>query len=341
MRFNKTNGLALAAFALIGMVGCKGGGSDSVAVVNGVAISHKDFEDYLLRKPSVIVVTNSGPQEAQVAETLGLQALRDLVNRQLTLQLAKEMNVAPTADDIAKEIEFRVKRSPNYLTALTAQSIGLDLIKRDVELELAREKILTHGITVTPADVDLFIKQNPDKFRTPPQVQALFVVVTNEADKKLVDAELATGQNFVTVAERYSKAPNVRQTQARAGETNLEKYPPVFRSALESTTEGKTTPWITAGTNQFLKFYVEGKTAASQIKVDDTLRVVVQRQLAVQKGMNATDLQARLLSEFKKSKIDVQMDALKSGWKSVSDALNAPAASSTSQTPSGASSPSK
>jgi parvulin-like peptidyl-prolyl isomerase len=324
----------LAAFAIIGLTtGCKGGSSDSVATVNGIQITKKDFDEYLLRKPTVVVQTSNGPQEARVAETLGLQALRDLVNRQLTLQLAKDMGVSPSQDEIQKEIEFRVKRDPNYLQTLTSQNIGLDLIKRDVELELSRERIVTHGIVVTPTDVDKFISENPDKFRNPPTVNALFIVVTSPADKKQVDAELATGQNFQIVAERYSKAPNVRQTHARAAETDLEKYPTPFRKALENTTEGKTTDWIQAGPTQFLKFYVEGKTAASPIKIDDTIKEVVKRQLMVQKGMNATDLQSRLLAEFKKSKIDVSLDPLKSGWKSVSDALNAPSSGQTPSTP--------
>jgi parvulin-like peptidyl-prolyl isomerase len=230
------------------------------------------------------------------------------------------MGVAPTSDDIEKEIKFRTKRNPQYIQILTAQGITLELIRRDVELELARENVITHGITVTPAEVDDYIKKNKDKFQTPATVNALFVVVSDPAKQKLVDQELSTGQNFLVVAQRYSII-DARKTGARWPRTVLSQNPPDIRQALEATTEGKTTGWIREG-NQIAKFYVEGKTAAKDMVIDDTLKELVRRQVSVTKGSQAMDLQARVSAELKKAKIDVNIEPLKNSWKAVMDQLS-------------------
>jgi parvulin-like peptidyl-prolyl isomerase len=335
LRFKKTKelrlgsfgvcGLALATFATVGIEGCKGGGgADTVATVNGVPITLKDFDSWIFRKPTVYAIVTQpqpGAQELQVAQPLGIQALRDLVNRQLTLDLAKEMGVSPTQDEISKEIEFQGKKTPNFLQTLSVNGIGLDLVKEDIEADLAKMNIISHGITVTPADIDAYIKANPNLFRIPPSVQALYVLVNTPTEEKQVDTELSTGQDFQSVAIRYSKAPNAAKS-VKAPETNLEKYSPVLRQALENTTEGKATPWITMNQNAYVKLYVQAKAAASTVKITDLIREEVRRRVATDKGINAKDLNTRLLAEFKKSKIEVLMDALKPGWKQVADALN-------------------
>jgi hypothetical protein len=74
----KTIALALGAAMLAGVVGCgkgSGGSSEAAVTVNGTPVLLKDYYDYLIRKPTVLVATPQGSQEAQVVETLGLQAL--------------------------------------------------------------------------------------------------------------------------------------------------------------------------------------------------------------------------------------------------------------------------
>lgn len=239
------------------------------------------------------------------------------------LNLAKEMNVMPTANDVDQEINFQRKVSPTLLQDLTRQAIPLDLLKRDIELDLAEYRIVTNGITVTPADVQQYINQNPAEFRTPPTARTLFVVVSTPAEKKQVDDDLATGQDFQNVAVHYSKAPNARSIGVQFPITNMEQMDANLRQEIESTPEGKTTPWITAGPNLYAKFYVQAKSAPAPITIDDTIKEEVKRKIAMNRGQKALDLNQRLLAEFKKSNINVELDALKPSWKAYTDAVNA------------------
>jgi len=332
LRTERKSGLAIgsfgfgvvAALAALGLSGCHGAGSDSVATINGTPITHKDFEDYMLRKKTVFVSTSRGDQQANVApdQPLGLQSLEDLVKRQLMLNLAKECGVMPTPDDVDKEIKFQTTVTPNMLQELSKAGIPLELLKRDMEFNLAEYRIVTQGITVTPADVDQYIKEHPTEFRNPPTAKTLFVVVSSPAEKKQVDDDLATGQDFQNVATHYSKAPNARLS-VEFPITDLEKMDANLRQQIESTPEGKTTQWITANANMYAKLYVQAKSAPTPQVIDATRRENVRRGIAYARGTKAMDLGQRLMAEFKKSDIQVQMDALKPGWKQYTDAVNA------------------
>lgn len=336
LRFNKSHACALSAFALIAIVGCnKGGGSETVATIDNVPISRADYDDYLMRKTTVSVMTANGQQEAQVAGQLGVQALKDLVVRKITFTLAKQMNVAPTSDDIDKEIEFQRQLHPNFLQQATAANIPLAFIKKDFEYELASRNIITKGITITPADVDAYIKTHPQESRIPPTVQALFVVVKSKKDEADVDRELASGADFQQVAMRYTIAPKSQGVKFPVN--NLDSLPPTYKKPLEDTTEGKTTPWISANqaASQYLKLYVQAKTAPGTKNIGDAEREVIRRALAEQKGNLAADLKTRLLAGLKKAKIEVQLDALKNGWQQIETALNSQATPTTPTTGAG------
>lgn len=291
-----------------------------MATVNGVAISKNDYVDYLVRKPQVEVVLQNQTVNAPVVGTVGLQAMRDLVNRQLVIQMAKEANVMPTSADVEAEIAFRTKRTPNYVTNLTSQGITLSIIRRDIEVELAQEKLLTRGITVTPDDVDKWIKEHPEQFQQPPSVDAMFIMVKSAAKEKQIDTDLLAGQGFEVVAVRYSEAPNARATGAKVAEHNLTRYPDALRKVIEKTPEGQSTPWISFEGQNF-KFFVNRLIPANTVKIDDTIKELVRREIAKERGTRATDLAQRLNDKLRTSTIDVKLTALKDPWDKAMAAL--------------------
>src|SRR5262249_15515523 len=82
----------------------------------------------------------------------------------------------------------------------------------------------------------------------------------------------------------------------------------------------KTSGWIQEGGNWII-FYIEKKTPAKAIPVDDTMKTWVQRQLAIQRALQSTDLGKRLTEKLKTSKVDVQLVSLKEPWKRAFDSL--------------------
>jgi hypothetical protein len=317
--------LTLSAFVMLSVAGCHGSGGSGnltadVATVNGTAITAKDFYDYIVRKPTVEIITNRGVAEAPVVQSIGLQALRDLVNRQLILEMAKDQGVFPSDQDIDAEIKFRTAQNPNYMNILRQQNISLDLIRRDIQLELARYRIVTKGITVTPAEVDKYIKDHPEAFRRPAAIQSKFIQVSTPDKQNQVDSALKSGQDFTQVAIRFSEAPNVRATQAAVAQTDPDKLPPEVRNPLTAALEGSSTSWLHLGPNYY-KFYVVKKVPSQNVPITDTVREAVKRGIAQEKGSKAIDLNQRIQDSLKKSTIDVKLEAIQPEWKRAMDSL--------------------
>lgn len=327
-----TSPFVIAALSSLALVGCHGGGGSGttgaggdVAVVNGEAISNDEYFRYLERKPLVQVGAREPMQvqagqivEMQVATSLGFQALRDLINQRVLLDVARDENEMPTADEVKKELDYQTKANPQFMPALTAQGLTLEEIRRDLTIDLAKQKIVTKGITVSPADADAFIKANPDKFKTPEQAKVCLVQVKDVASQKQVDADLAAGKSFEDVAVQHSDDPRVRQSRgvATVGDVGrLAQTQPELAQLIRSTPDGKATDWKPDGnTGRFVKIFVEQKVASKPVPITDTIKENLRRQMAMERGSQATDLQKRLYEKLKTSKIVVNSPALKTLW---------------------------
>ncbi|MCE9558392.1 MAG: SurA N-terminal domain-containing protein [Armatimonadetes bacterium] len=317
---------AILGISALSLTGCSGGSSSAsgagpvVATVNGEKISTDDWHKYLETKNKVNVIANNNQiAEAQVAETLGYQGFQDMLRNKLILQLAADEGVAPNDKDILDEIEFRKKRSANFMQELTAAGFSLADIKDDLRVNLAREKILTKGITVSDLEVDRYIETHPKDFIEPPQVNMLWIFVKKPETKALVDADITQGQGFAPVAARYSDAEGAKDG-ARFPQNNAAALPGPIKKIAETLTEAKTSEWLTLS-DGFAKFYMEKKTAAKKVKIDDVLKVFVRRQLAMQRGIQAIDLDTRLLEKMKASKIEVKNELLKTRWDKALESL--------------------
>lgn len=279
-----------------------------------------EFHAYLERKPIVQVVVQGQPVEAQVLGSIGFQGLRDLINRRLLLQIAKDEGVFPTPPDIEKELTFKTKRTPDFVRRLTQQGMTLEQIKSDLTLDLARERVLTKGITVTAAEADQFIKDNPKQFSVPAQARLQYIIVGDTKVRDMVDRELRSGKAFGLVAAQYSIAQDARQNQGQFPESVIDRMPPALQALVDKTAELKMTDWKQEQ-DKFVKFYVVQKTASRKMPIDENLKEAVRRELAVQKGSRASELGKRLQDKLKKARIDVKLSQLQAPWKQAFDSL--------------------
>ena len=258
----------LVALALGGLTGCNRGGAaagDTVATVNGDAITKESYYRLLERKPTVTVVppvSDSGV--ARVAGTLGFQAIADLIKNQLIVQLAKDEGVPPTDGDLVNELKYQQALKPSFLTDLQKEGFTKEAVLGELRYALAQEKIVTKGITVPESEVDNYIKANPKSFEEPKAVQMSWIRVTTPEKKAQVDTQLGSGQSFPQVAELYSEAPNARALKGRFPQNVYDTFPPALKKIADETSEGKTTDWIKDG-DAFVKFSVEQKRDAKPI----------------------------------------------------------------------------
>jgi hypothetical protein len=306
------------AIACTFQFGCKkAAASDSgevVATVNKSPITEDEYLRYLVLKPAVRIRTPQGILSMPVAESIGIQALNDVVKQKLLVELAKEEGLYPNEDDIEKELGFREKREPGFAKRLSSQGFSMALIKEALALNMAEFRLVTKGVTITPAQVDEYIKKNPKEFTEPATVDLLWVFVRTPASQKRVDAELKKAQPFDEVATRYSEANNVREMKGKFPVHNVEQLPKPIRDMVMKTPELKTTNWIHAQ-DGYAKFYVLAKTPARPVKIADTVREVERRNLATRRGEQINNLEARILSKMRNSDIKVQFAGLKEPYE--------------------------
>lgn len=320
---NKSIFAVVGSFAIVMLAGCGssggGGGSEILVTVNGENISRDQLNKYLSKKPTVRVASQSGVVEANVAEPLDFQALQDMIGQRILTQLAKDENVYPDPASIAKEIEFRKKLEPNFIKQLTANGITMEVIRENIALELARENLLTKGITVTQAEADAYVKNNPAQFTEPAKADMIWVFVKTKTKQATVDNEIRSGQSFQSIASRYSEFTG-SENPTRFPQNVVSQMNAELRKIVEATAPGKVTNWLQLS-DGYAKFFVQSKTAAKPMVLDSDKKEVIRRTIARGRGEQATDLAKRVLDKIKASQINVTDPTLKEAWKKAYDRL--------------------
>lgn len=284
------------------------------ATVNGEAITPTEFLAFVERKPTVMVRTEQGDQEAQISGMFGLQALRDIINRKILLQLAKEDGVLPTDADVEAELKFQEEQPNSFVKALIAEGVPAESLKADIRVSLARERLQTKGITVTPAEVDKYIKDNQDRFMEPAKAKLQWVVVTDPKKKALVDKDLKGGESFAAVAVRYSEAPDARQQNGAFGLEVIDQMPEELKQIVNKLSPSKASAWITLGPNS-AKFYLVEKTPKKPMEITANRKEALRRSLALQKGSAANDVTKRVTDKLRAAKVEVANPDLKQPWE--------------------------
>lgn len=328
-----TAGIALA----ITTGGCQGAGGvnlqgGDLAVIDGESVPMAEFYKYLAVKQRVRVIDNSTGKlvNGTVDKTLGFQGLEDLIRDRIVRHIAKDEGVYPTEKDVEAEIDFQKKKDPNFLRSVTATGLDLNTIRSQISLQLAAEHVVTKGITVTPSEVDKYIADNPKQFKDPAQADLYWILVplsegpTPEKQKKdpnykptiadNADSELNSGQNFSVVATHYSQAEGARSHQGAFPQRVIDRLPVGLQNLIRNTGELKSTDWIKT-TEGYAKWYVEKITPSHDLKIDSTVKEMVRRQIAIQRGSIANDLDKRVKTKLLGSKIDVKQTYYASLWK--------------------------
>lgn len=317
------NGFLLVGAALVAgaLSGCNANSDRSIAVVNGEQITQQEFFEYMKAKPQIqVVLPNGQPATADVADTIAFQVLQDLVRQRVIVQLAKDAKLEPTDQEIQAEVEFQRKRDADFINKLKDRGLNLDQIRDSLRVDLSREKLLTHDVKITDAEINEFIKNNRAAFTVPESFAAKWILVSSEQRRREVDRDLLAGSSFVTVARRLSEDPNLKEylgdyRQAPNMVNNrLDVLPVEVQKIIRATNEGQETDWIRLS-DGWAKFYIETKTESKYIEPSDTDKQWIGRQLAVQKGIQSKDLDRRLLDKLKKSEIKVTMSELERPWE--------------------------
>jgi foldase protein PrsA len=311
------------------LAGCGGaGGGEVLATVQGDSITVDQFNNYLGAKPTVRVIDNNQIRELPLESNLAFQTVRDLVSRTVLYQMAKDEKLMPTPEEVNKELEFQKELDPNFIRAYQARGLLIGQIREEIRFAMVQERLLTKGIQVTDADVDQWLKANPRALIQPSTVEMTWVLATTEARKAEVDRQLKLGKPFKDVAVQLSQAPNAAMVNAKflpeRGPLPIAALPPALRTKVAAAQPGTVTDWIQSSEG-WAKFMIDAKNPEKEIELTPARRENIRRNLALQRGQRANDLQTRLADRIRETEIVIKREALKELWKRFDEMLKAQA----------------
>lgn len=319
MKHTITIGVAVAA--LIALSGCGGRGGKSIGRAFGDHISQDDLHHFMddygtPAEPSVLVRTGNGEANAELSGTFAFQALRRMMVRQATIALARSRGVAPTPDDIEKELTFRGHLTPGYLQQMTGAGLTMSRVKDMIEFDLARENLLCQG--VVKQDPATFVKEHPKDFMTPETAELLWIFAKSEDRMKEVDRELQAGQDFATVAREKTEAPGPVDTRFQFRYKNVAQMDKQIQDVVHETQpDSASTRWVHfPKIGGWGKFYVGKKTQAAPLVPNEYQMKQLGRSLAESRGAMGKDLDQDVLNFMldNKDKFVVEDNTLKGMW---------------------------
>ena len=244
-------------------------GGDTVATVNGDAITRTDFDT---AQSSLTSQVEQGGQAISIAQQplLNNAVLDQLIGAKLQLQEAKKMNVTVSADEIAKE-RAQIVAQLNF-----RQSLGLPATASlaDIDAALTKNQSATIEDRLPDDTLRQLILIGDPQSGQPGKLQAAFInsIVVTDAEarqfytkyhtqhilidnKSRSDAQAKAqaiqiiakakvpGADFGALAKQYSDDPG---TKAKGGDDGFidqtTPYVPEFKQAAFSLTPGEVTP---------------------------------------------------------------------------------------------------
>jgi hypothetical protein len=328
-------GLLLAGL----LAGC-GSSAGTLATINGEPVTMEDFHNYLETKSNVRVMVGGQAVEVPVADTLAFQAMQDLVAQRLLLQIAKDQGVAPSPDDVDKEIKFKQTLQPAFIQTLTQRGLTTKQIRQLVEVQMAQERVVTKGVSLPDSEVQAEIKKRPNLFVEPPKATLELLFVSDAGRRDQADRAIRNGTGFTAVRQQYDQAPVGLRAQfdgtrmSGDGIVMAELNEP-FRSAVASTTPGKLTNWMRAGDKGWARILVHRKTPKKDLEKTPERLAFLKRQLtmlkasrqiadAIKKGSDKS-MPKMIGDKLKASQIKIVEPSLQGPWQRFEERLKAQA----------------
>ena len=176
--------------------------------INGEKVMKEEFYDRVER---VIVPGQGGNRMA------GDAVMRKMIADKLVLQYAEKKGVAPTEQQIERQLKVARKIEGGDLKRkLELQGLTMVDFKRELEIATAQLNIMGKGITVPESKVKEEYQKlkaaNPSPYRRSQQVKISIIMTSTKAKADNAYQMLKSGKDFSTVAMQVSELPGAKQS---------------------------------------------------------------------------------------------------------------------------------
>lgn len=219
---------------------------DIVARVNDQVISRSDYER------AEQDLENQARQQNWTQQQLFAQKhdmLRDLIDRQLLLSKAKELDITGETELVKRLDEMRKQNNLPSMEALQKaaedQGVSWEDFKQSIRNQIIAQQVIRQEVgahvNVTPPELQAYYNAHMQDFQQPEQVQVSEILIStaNPDDAAQVDAakkkaddlysQLKSGGNFAALAKANSGGP----TAAQGGELGEFKRGGLFPSSKD------------------------------------------------------------------------------------------------------------
>jgi len=218
--------LALVSFVSVLMAAEKGISKDSVALVNGAAITRADLDRLMASAQGRLSRAGKGLSGSQLTE-IKKQALENLIERELLYQESQRQGIKVDEAVINEEIDALKKRFSSE-AELKKSLARMNLSEAAIRLQFTQgraiqeliDKEFGQKVSVADKDIKAYYDKHPDFFKEPEQVQArhILVKVDSQADETAkaeahktlegVEQKLQKGGDFAALAKKFSQCPS-------------------------------------------------------------------------------------------------------------------------------------
>jgi len=287
-----------------------------MARVNGEAISKTDFDAAVKA-----LEANAGqPVPTDQRDAVFRGVLDQLIGYRLLIQETKTRNVAVTDAEIDARIGQIKQQFPSeeaFKQVLEQRNMTLEKLRSDARDDMRVTKMLQTEleakVTVTPAQIDDFYKQNPEQFQQAESVHASHILISfpqnaDAAAKQAARAKAETilkdvkaGKDFATLAKANSQDPGSAPNGGDLGFFQRGQMVPAFDEAAFKLAPGEVSELVETNFGYHI-IKVAEKQAARTVPLDE-VRPQVQQFL---EGQNRqTQTQAFVQTLRTKGKVEI------------------------------------
>jgi len=301
--------LLLAMFLVMLMpvwLGCGGLPKSAVASVNDKVITREDLDQRiqdLKTQYGESVPAQDSPEYADLQK----QVAEQLVNETILLSFeAPKMGIEVSDEEVNQQIDQYKQQAGGedaFNQKLDESNMTLDQFKDQVYKSLLFQKLypeVTKDVQpVTDEQALAYYNANPDQFKQPEQRHVYHILVADEATANQVEARLAAGEDFGTVAQQMSTDPGSKDKGGDLGTVPSQNsgFVPEFETAIDALAAGQ----VSAPVKSSFGYHV--------IKVTEITPAGVQTFEQVK-----PDLEQGLLLENQRTAFEAWFDSVKGNY---------------------------
>jgi foldase protein PrsA len=233
--------------------------------------------------PGVVAIVNGEPITKEFACGLvwdwqGPFVMRDIIDQALILQEAKKQGVSASDEEVNAEVEqirAMMTGDTTLEQALAQQGRTMARLRREAELRVLVDKMVTARIEVAPEDLDGVRAR-----------QIVISVASEEEEEKAreqairVRERILAGEVFADVAKEVSLDPAAQQNGGDMGIVRKGMLRPEIEAALFSLKVGEVSSPIRSGMGYHI-LLVEEKVPASSLTDEERSRLTEERKAAL------------------------------------------------------------